>query len=92
MKPPPPEEVPLPPPAEVKLPPPEEVKPPWHRVALQPAALRAPALSAEEAPWSAKLFHKAFMKLRKVAVHLGVQLPSHPLQTTMKDYTLKVNV
>jgi hypothetical protein len=38
------------------------------------------------------LFHKAFVKLRKVAVHLGVPAPSHPLQMTVKDYAFKVNV
>jgi hypothetical protein len=38
------------------------------------------------------LFHEAFMKLRKVVVRLRVQPPSHPLQTTVKDYALKINV
>jgi hypothetical protein len=38
------------------------------------------------------LFHEAFVKLRKVAVHLGVQPPSHPLQTTVKDYAFKIYV
>jgi hypothetical protein len=38
------------------------------------------------------LFHEAFVKLRKVAVHLGVPAISHPLQTTMKDYAFKINV
>jgi hypothetical protein len=34
------------------------------KVALQPVAVvRAPALNADEATWSANLFHKAFMKL-----------------------------
>jgi hypothetical protein len=99
VKPPPPaepEKVPPPlpgEPEEVKPPPPKEVKPPRRKVVLQPmAAMCAPALSAGDASWSAKLFHKAFMKLRKVAVHLGVQPPSHPLQTTVKDYAFKINV
>jgi hypothetical protein len=83
-----PEQVPLPTPAQVKPPPPEEVKPPppkvvktpRHKVARQPvAAMRAPALSAQDASWSAKLLHEAFVKLGKVAVHLGVQPPSHLL-------------
>jgi hypothetical protein len=83
-----PEEVPPPTPAEVKPPPPEEVKPPPPKVVKPPrrkaarqpvAAVRAPALSAQDASWSAKLLHEAFVKLRKVAVHLGVQPPSHPL-------------
>jgi hypothetical protein len=56
------------------------------------AAVRAPALSAEDATCSVKLFHDAFVKLRKVVVHLGVPPTSHPLQTTMKDYALKINV
>jgi hypothetical protein len=87
--------VPPPPPAEpeeVKPPPPEEVKPPRHKVALQLTALCAPGLSAEEGSWSAKLFHEAFVKLQKVAIHLEVQPPSHPLQTTVKDYAFKINV
>jgi hypothetical protein len=76
-----PEEVPLPTPAKVKPPPPEEVKPPppkevklpRHKVARQPvAAVRAPALNAQDASWSVKLFHEAFVKLLKVAVHLRV--------------------
>jgi hypothetical protein len=50
--------------------------------------VRAPA---KEASLSTKLFHKALVKLRKVAVHLRVQPPSHPLQTTVKDYTFKIN-
>jgi hypothetical protein len=69
------------PPEEVKPPPPKEVKPPQRKVVLQPVAVvRAPALNADEATWSANLFHEAFMKLRKVAVHLGVPVPSHLLQ------------
>jgi hypothetical protein len=68
-----PEEVEPPPPTEVKPPLPEEVKPPRRNVVLQPvAAVRAPPLSTEEAFWSTKLFLKAFEKLRKVAIHLGV--------------------
>jgi hypothetical protein len=81
VPPPPPAVVPPPLPAEVKPPPheevkpplPKEVKPPWRKVALQLVpAVRAPALSVDEATWSANLFHEAFLKLRKVAVHLGV--------------------
>jgi hypothetical protein len=100
VKPPPPEEVPPPPPAEVKPPLPEEVKPPPpkevkppQRKALHPmAVVRAPALNADEATWSANLFHKAFVKLREVAVQLGVLAPSHPLQMTVKNYTFQINV
>jgi hypothetical protein len=66
------------------------VKPPWRKVALQPVAIvRAPALNVDEATWSANLFHEAFVKLRKVAVHLEVPAPSHPLQMTVKDYAFK---
>jgi hypothetical protein len=44
--------------------PPKEVKPPQRKVVLQPVAVvRAPALNADEATWSANLFHEAFMKL-----------------------------
>jgi hypothetical protein len=93
VSPPPPAEVKPPPPEEVKSPPPKEVKPPRRKVALQPVAVVcAPALSAEEATWSAKLFHDAFMKLQKVVVHLGVPPTSHPLQTTVKDYAFKISV
>jgi hypothetical protein len=61
-------------------------------VALQPVvAVCAPALSVDEASWSATLFHEASVKLRKVAVHLVVPPTSHPLQTTVKDYTFKIN-
>jgi hypothetical protein len=38
------------------------------------------------------LFHEAFVKLRKVAIHLGVPALSHPLQMTVKDYAFKINV
>jgi hypothetical protein len=93
VPPPPPKEVPPPTAEKVKPPPPKVVKPPQREVARQPvAALRAPALSAQDASWSAKLLHVAFVKLRKVAVHLGVQPPSYPLQTTVMDYTFKINV
>jgi hypothetical protein len=32
------------------------------------------------------------MSLGKVAIHLGVQRPTDPLQTTVIDYALKINV
>jgi hypothetical protein len=79
-----PEEVPPPPPAEVKSPPseevmpppPKQVKPPRRKVTLQPVAVvRAPTRNGDEATWLANLFHEAFVKLRKVAVHLGVPAP-----------------
>jgi hypothetical protein len=93
VKPPPPEEVPPSPPVEVKPPAPKEVKPPRRKVELQTVAVvRAPALNADEATWLENLFHEAFVKLRKVVVHLGVPTPSHPLQMTVKDYAFKINV
>jgi hypothetical protein len=88
VPPPPPEEVSPPTPTEVKPhlpkevkpPPPKVVKPPRRKVAWQPVAVvRAPALSAQDASWSAKLLHETFVKLRKLVVHLGVQPPCHPL-------------
>jgi hypothetical protein len=93
VPPPPPEEVPPLTPAEVKLPPHEEVKPPRRKVARQPvAAVRAPIVNVQDASWSVKLLHQDFVNLVKVAVHLGVQPPSHPLQTTVMDYAFKINV
>jgi hypothetical protein len=38
------------------------------------------------------LFHEAFVKLQKVAIHLGILAPSHLLPTTVKDYAFKINV
>jgi hypothetical protein len=67
--------------------------PPRRKVARQPvAAVRAPALNARDAFWSAKLLHEAFMNLGKVAVHFRVEAPSRPLQTTVMDYAFKINV
>jgi hypothetical protein len=85
--------MPPPPPEEVKPPLLKEVKPPRRKVALQPVAVvHAPALNAEKATWLANLFHEAFVKLQKVAVHLEVPTPSHPWQMTMKNYAFKINV
>jgi hypothetical protein len=80
-------------PAEVKPPPPEEVKPPRCKVARQPVApMRAPSTNVQDASWSVKLLHHASVNLGKVVIHLGVQPPSHPLKTTVMDYTFKINV
>jgi hypothetical protein len=88
-----PEEVPPPSPTEVKPPPPEEVKLPPPKVVLQPVAVvHAPPLNDDEATWSVNLFREAFVKLQKVAIHLGVPAPRDPLHMTMKDYTLKINI
>jgi hypothetical protein len=85
--------VPPPTPTEVKPPPPEEVKPPQRKVVQQPVApVRAPAVNIQDASWSVKLLHQAFVNLGKVSVHLGVQPPSHPLHTTLMDYAFKINV
>jgi hypothetical protein len=95
------EEVPPPPPAEPKVvlpPPPAEVKPPppdepKEAHAPQPmVVVRAPPLNADEATWSVNLFCDAFVKLRKVAAHLGVPAPRYMLQMTMKDYAFKINI
>jgi hypothetical protein len=98
------EEVPRPPPAEVlpptptevKPPSPEEVKPlkpPQRKVVRQPVVpLRAPKVNVEDACFSVKMLHQAWQSLGKVAIHLGVQRPTDPLQTTVMDYAFKVNV
>jgi hypothetical protein len=96
------EEVPPPPPAEleeVPPPPPEEVKwlkPPRRKVSppqrkVSPP-LRAPTVNFEDACFSVKMLYQAWQSLGKVSVHLGVQRPTDPLQTTVMDYAFKVNV
>jgi hypothetical protein len=93
------EEVPPPPPAEpeeVPPPPPEEVKwlkPPWCKVARQPVVpLHAPKVDFQDACFFVKMLYVAWQSLGKLAVHLGVQRPTDPLQTTVMDYAFKVNV
>jgi hypothetical protein len=82
-----PEEVPPPTPTEVKPPPPEEVKPLRCKVARQPVVpLRAPSVNVVDACWSEKMLHQAYVSLGKMVVHLEVQQPTHPLQTTVMDY------
>jgi hypothetical protein len=98
------EEVPLPPPAEPEevppspppepeeVPPPEEVKrlkPPRRKVSLP---MRAPSVNVEDACFSVKMLYQAWQSLKKMDVHLGVQRPPEPLQTTVMDYAFKVNV
>jgi hypothetical protein len=39
-----------------------------------------------------KMLYEAWQSLGKLAVHLGVQRPPSPLQTTVMDYAFKVNV
>jgi hypothetical protein len=92
------EEVPLPLPAEpeeVPLPPPEEVKPtpPQRKVVRQPVVpLRAPKVDFQDASFSVKMLYEAWQSLGKMAIHLGVQRLTDPLETTVMDYTIKVNV
>jgi hypothetical protein len=88
-----PEEV-LPPlsdkPEEVPPPPPDQ---PEVALTLQPMAdVRDPPLNADEATWSVSLFSETFVKLRKVAVHLGIPKPNDPLQRTMMDYAFKIHI
>jgi hypothetical protein len=42
--------------------------------------------------FSVKMVYQAWQSLGKMAVHLGVQRPTDPLQTTVMDYAFKVNV
>jgi hypothetical protein len=89
------EEVPPPPPAEpeeVPPPPPEEVKrlkPPRCKVS---APMSAPKVIFEDACFSVKMLYQVWQSLGKMAIHLGVQRPTNPLQTTVMDYAFKVNV
>jgi hypothetical protein len=87
-----PQEVPPPPPEEVPPPPPEEVKrlKPLRRKV--PLPMRAPSVNVEDAYFSVKMLYQTWHILKKVAVHLGVQRPPEPLQTTVMDYAFKVNV
>jgi hypothetical protein len=54
--------------------------------------LRAPKVNVEDACFSVKMLHQAFLSLGKVAIHVGVQRPTDPLQTTVMDYAFKINV
>jgi hypothetical protein len=38
------------------------------------------------------LFRDAFVKFRKVALHLWVRVPNDPLKRTVKDYVFKINI
>jgi hypothetical protein len=37
------------------------------------------------------MLHRAFLSLGRVDVYLGVQQPTHPLQSTVMDYAFKIN-
>jgi hypothetical protein len=63
--------------------------PPRRKVSLP---MRAPSVNVEDACFSVKMLYQAWQSLKKMAVHLGVQRPLEPLQTTVMDYTFKVNV
>jgi hypothetical protein len=54
--------------------------------------MRAPKVNFVDACFSVKMLYQAWQSLGKMAVHLGVQRPTDPLQTTVMDYTFKVNV
>jgi hypothetical protein len=69
------------------------VKPPRCKVALQLVVpLCAPKVNVEDAGFSVKMLDQSFLRLGKVVVHLGVQRPTDPLQTTVMDYAFKINV
>jgi hypothetical protein len=75
---------------------PKEVLPhppdnPVEALVPQPMAfVSAPPLNADKATLLVNLFCDAFVKLRKVAVHLRVPVPNDPLQRTVKDYAFKI--
>jgi hypothetical protein len=79
-----PEEVPPPPPEEVKW-----LKPPRRKV---PPPMRAPKVNFEDACFSVKMLYQAWQSFGNMAVHLGVQRPTDPLQMTVMYYAFKVNV
>jgi hypothetical protein len=54
--------------------------------------LCASTVNFEDACFSVKMLYPSWQSLGKVAVHLGVQRPTDPLQTTVMDYAFKVNV
>jgi hypothetical protein len=81
-------EVPPPPLKEVK-----RLKLPQRKVARKPVVpLRAPKVDVQDACFSVKILCEAWQSLGKLAVHLGFQRPTDPLQTIVMDYAFKVNV
>jgi hypothetical protein len=50
--------------------------------------MRASSVNVEDACFSVKMLYQAWRSLKKMVVHLGVQRPPEPLQTTVVDYTL----
>jgi hypothetical protein len=76
--------VPPPPPEEMK-----RLKPPQRKV---PLPMRALSVNVEDAYFSVKMLYQAWRGLKKMVVHLRVQRPPEPLQTTVMDYAIKVNL
>jgi hypothetical protein len=71
----------------------KRLKPPRRKVARQPVVpLRAPKVDFQDACFSVKMLYEAWQSLAKLAVHLGVQRPTSPLQMILMDYAFKVNV
>jgi hypothetical protein len=54
--------------------------------------MRAPSANVEDACFSMKMLYRAWQSLKKMVVHLRVQQPPEPLQTTVMDCAFKVNV
>jgi hypothetical protein len=52
----------------------------------------APSVNVEDVCFLVKMLYQAWQNLKKTVVHLGVQRPPEPLQTTVMDYAFKVNV
>jgi hypothetical protein len=77
---------------EVPPPPPEGVKrlKPLQRKVSPP--MHAPSVNVDDACFSVKMLYQAWQSLKKMFVHLEVQRPPEPLQTTVMDYAFKVNV
>jgi hypothetical protein len=71
----------------------KRLKSPRRKVARQPVVpLCAPKVDFQDASFSAKMLYKDWQSLGKLSIHLGVQRPTDPLQTTVMDYAFKVNV
>jgi hypothetical protein len=54
--------------------------------------MHAPSVNVDDACFSVKMLYQAWQSLKKMFVHLEVQRPPEPLQTTVMDYAFKVNV
>jgi hypothetical protein len=67
----------------------KQLKPPRRKV---PLPMCAPSVNGEDACFSVKMLYQAWQSHKKMFVHLGVEWPPEPLQTTVMDYAFKVNV